>query len=86
MREANCFFLNGKKIEITTASEPGLRPDMTLLNWLRLHQKLTGTKEGCAEGDCGDFTQALEFRALFSFIIAFLFPIIYLEKPLRRVQ
>ncbi|MBO6901588.1 MAG: xanthine dehydrogenase small subunit [Rhizobiaceae bacterium] len=45
------FLLNGE--EVSTGE---VRPDETLLDFLRLRRKLTGTKEGCAEGDCGACT------------------------------
>lgn len=42
------FLLNGKLMELNTESVPSLT-----LDWLRHEAGLTGTKEGCREGDCG---------------------------------
>jgi len=41
------FRLNGNVVEAVVA------PTTTLLDWLRDERGLTGTKEGCNEGDCG---------------------------------
>ena len=54
MTEPIRFILNGAPVEVT-----GIAPTTTLLNWLRYKRALTGTKEGCAEGDCGACTVAL---------------------------
>ncbi|MCQ8783204.1 xanthine dehydrogenase small subunit [Mangrovibrevibacter kandeliae] len=51
MGEPIRFILNGEPREIS-----GLAPTTTVLNWLRREARLTGTKEGCAEGDCGACT------------------------------
>lgn len=41
------FLLNGEAVEVDTPAT------QTLLDWLRIERGLTGTKEGCNEGDCG---------------------------------
>lgn len=45
------FILNGEDVALADVA-----PDATLLDWLRLSRILKGTKEGCAEGDCGACT------------------------------
>ncbi|HEX2146747.1 MAG TPA: hypothetical protein VHG11_03745, partial [Pseudorhizobium sp.] len=48
MTDAIRFILNGEDVSLG-----GFGPTETLLDYLRLKRRLTGTKEGCAEGDCG---------------------------------
>ncbi len=51
MNDSIRFILNGEDVALKD-----VKPTETLLDFLRLKRRLTGTKEGCAEGDCGACT------------------------------
>ena len=52
------FIVNGKPVTLET------EPDRRLLDILREDLHLTGTKEGCAEGECGACTALIDGEAI----------------------
>jgi carbon-monoxide dehydrogenase small subunit len=58
MRRTISFFLNGSEVNVT------LKDHMRLIDCLRETLNLTGTKEGCGEGECGACTVLVDGHAV----------------------
>lgn len=54
------FIVNGEKRKMD------IRPEKRLLDFIREDLHLTGTKEGCGEGECGACTVILDKKAVHS--------------------
>jgi xanthine dehydrogenase small subunit len=71
------FILNGYVIE------EKINPAITVLDYLRNSKKLTGTKEGCKEGDCGACTvlvgSLIKNKVIYKSINSCLLPVISLN-------
>lgn len=63
MKQHICTHINGEATEFLC------NPDETLLKVLRDNLQLTGTKEGCASGDCGACSVMLDDRLVCSCLV-----------------